>query len=55
MVLHVLVIQDVFNCRSIPVQEAIKCVGDAIRGVAGVLQQQLSEGGADVDRGSLDL
>lgn len=39
-------------------QGAIKCVGDAIRGVAEVLQQQLIEGGAatdDVSSGSLDL
>lgn len=44
--------------RSIPVQGAIKCVGDAIRGVAEVLQQQLIEGGAatdDVSSGSLDF
>ena len=37
-------------CRSVPVQEAIKCVGDATEGVAAVLQQQqLTKGRAATD------
>ena len=39
-------------------QQAIKCVGDAIRDVAEVLQQQLIKGGTatdDVNSGSLNL
>ena len=39
-------------------QEAIRCVSDAISGVTAVLQQQLIEGGAgtdDVNSASLEL